>query len=54
MEGSNISPLEDAEDLILDTRKRVESRKVPYNSTEIKRDDMLLANINMLCRAYDC
>ena len=47
MEGSSISLIEDMEDLILDTKKRIGSAKDPYTSGEIKREDVWLCHKNL-------
>ena len=47
MEGSTISILEDAEDLIFDTRKRITSSKDPYTSSEIVHEDLILSKKNL-------
>ena len=47
MEGSTISILEDAEDLIFDIRKRITSSKDPYTSSEIVHEDLILSKKNL-------
>ena len=47
MEGSSIDLIEDMEDLILDTKKRIGSAIDPYTSGEIKREDVWLCHKNL-------
>ena len=47
METSTLSLLEDAEDLMVDTRKRIVSSNDAYTSFEIVREDLTLAMKNL-------
>ena len=47
MEGSTVSLIEDVEDLIFDTRKRIISCKDPYTSMEIVNEDVILSRKNL-------
>ena len=47
MEGSTISILGDAEDLIFNTTKLINSCKEPYTSLEIVNEDMILSKKNL-------
>ena len=47
METSTLSLLEDAEDLMVDTRKRIISSNDVYTSFEIVREDLTLAMKNL-------
>ena len=54
MEVSSLSLIEDMEDLILDTEKRIGSAIDPYTSGEIKREDvgLCLKNMSELQKIY--
>ena len=54
METSTLSLLEDAEDLMVDTRKRIISCNDVYTSFEIVREDLTLAmkNLNEFRKIY--
>ena len=45
--STSIDLIEDMEDLILDTKKRIGSAKDPYTSGEIKREDVGLCHKNL-------
>ena len=47
MEVSTLSILEDAEDLIFDTRKRISSCKDHYTSLENVNEDVILSRKNI-------